>query len=266
MARLEALVAQLQRLDNRRQATELQLERIASELERSNQELEQFAYAASHDLQEPLRMVATFTELLAERLAGELDAEGREIMGFIVDGATRMRSLIENLLAYSRVSRRGKTFCETDLNFVMSQVISNLQLAIEESGADILSDELPSVVADSAQMLQLFQNLLANATKFRSSEPLVVHVGVVQKGDDWEFSVSDNGIGIGEEFRERVFAIFQRLHTRQEYPGTGVGLAICKRIVERHGGSIWLESSVEGGALFKFTIPVEGAGSDEHTV
>ena len=228
--------------------------RAEGELVRSNAELEQFAYVASHDLQEPLRMVASFTQLLARRYRGKLDADADEFIGFAVDGATRMQRLLNDLLAYSRVGTRRKPFAAIDCNSVLSDVLANLKPAIEESGAVITHEPLPFVRGDEVQLIQLFQNLIGNAVKFHGQEPPQVHISAKLQDGDWGFAVRDNGIGIAPEQQERIFLIFQRLHHRSEYPGTGIGLALCHRIVEHHGGRIWVESEVGKGSTFHFTI------------
>jgi light-regulated signal transduction histidine kinase (bacteriophytochrome) len=241
-------------LDERRR-TEQQLARYSQELTRSNAELEQFAYVASHDLQEPLRMVASFTQLLAKRYQGQLDQDADEFISYAVDGATRMQRLINDLLAYSRVGTRGKPLQLKDGNDVFRQARDNLTKAIEDSGALIFTDHLPTVKGDEMQLIQLFQNLMANAIKFHGPEPPQIQVSAAKNGREWVFAVKDNGIGIAPEHQERIFSIFQRLHQRSEYPGTGIGLAMCKKIVERHGGRIWVESQVGAGSTFYFTIP-----------
>lgn len=224
-------------------------------LARSNQELEQFAYVASHDLQEPLRKIAGFTELLANRCKGSLDDKSESYMAYIVDGATRMRSLINDLLCYSRIMRSDREPAETDCAEVVSKVIQDMELAIGESQTEILCGPLPVILADRTQLGQLFQNLIGNGIKFRGAASPKITINAVVQGDDWLFSVADNGIGIAPEFYDRIFAIFQRLHTRAEYPGTGIGLAVCQKIVERHGGKIWVESTPGSGSTFFFTIP-----------
>lgn len=241
-----------------RKQAESKLHLYASELERSNQELQQFAYVASHDLQEPIRMVASYTQLLAKRYKGKLDSDADEFIAFAVDGAARMQILINDLLAYSRVGTRGKEFEMTNCDAILENTLVNLQKAVEESGTKVIHDPLPTVMADDIQLVQLFQNLINNAIKFRSGEPPHVHVSAERNEDKWIFSVRDNGIGIDSKYADRIFVIFQRLHGRGEYPGTGIGLAICKKIVERHGGHIWVESEPGVGSTFYFTIPMKG--------
>lgn len=241
-------------LDERRRAEQL-LARHAEELARSNTELEQFAYVASHDLQEPLRMVSSFTQLLGKRYRGKLDQDADEFIGYAVDGATRMQRLINDLLAYSRVGTRGKPFKPVDCNVIFREARDNLMKAIEESGAVITQDPLPMVLGDQGQLIQLFQNLVANAIKFRSQESPQIQISAERRGPEWVFAIKDNGIGIASDHHERVFSIFQRLHHRSEYPGTGIGLAISKKIVERHGGRIWIESRPGEGSTFYFSIP-----------
>jgi PAS domain S-box-containing protein len=226
------------------------------ELARSNAELQQFAYVASHDLQEPLRMIGSYTQLLERRYGDKLDSDAREFMDFIVEGATRMKQLIEDLLAYSRVGTRGKELRPVQARDALDRALANLRATIEASGAEVTHDALPEVSADDTQLTQLLQNLVGNAIKFRKKdEPARIHVGVESLHDEWRFTVSDNGIGIEPQYFERIFMVFQRLHTRDEYPGTGIGLAICKKVVDRHGGRIWVESAQGKGSRFIFTLP-----------
>ena len=232
-----------------------ELEQRVADLARSNTELEQFAYIASHDLQEPLRTVASFAQLLQKRYQGKLDANADEFIHYLVDGATRMQGLINDLLAYSRVGRRDKEFAPTDCTAVLEQALHNLYAAIGECGAQVTHDPLPTVKCDGAQIMQVFQNLVGNSIKFRDSHPPRVHVAVQRKPSEWVFSVKDNGIGIDPQYHHRIFEVFQRLHTRAEYPGSGIGLAIAKKIVERHGGRIWVESQFHQGAEFFFALP-----------
>lgn len=230
----------------------------AEELARSNAELSQFTYVASHDLQEPLRMVTSYTELLAHRYREKLDADALEFIDFASDGARRMQSLINDLLQFSRVDRKGKELEPTDCEATLDQILENLKISIEESGAIVTSDPLPMIMADRTQLGQLFQNLIGNAIKFRNEDPPRVHVSVTCTSKEWVFSIQDNGIGIEPEYKDRIFHLFQRLHTREEFSGTGIGLAICKKIVERHGGKIWVESEPNKGCTFNFTIPAQG--------
>ena len=225
------------------------------ELKRSNEELQHFAYVASHDLQEPLRKIASYTQLLEKRYGGQFDEKADKFIGYVTDGVQRMQTLINDLLAYSRVGTRGRPFEPTDCEEVFETAVSNLETAITETEARVTHDPLPTVMADGRQLVQAFQNLIANGIKFRREEPPQIHVTAKQEENEWVFSIRDNGIGIDEQYAERIFVIFQRLHTRTEYAGTGIGLAICKKIVERHGGRIWLESNVGEGTAFYFTIP-----------
>jgi signal transduction histidine kinase len=228
-----------------------------ADLTRSNRDLEQFAYVASHDLQEPLRMVATYTQLLAERYRGKLDADADKYIHYAVDGALRMQKLVEDLLAFSRVGRNGLAHENTDCNTALQVALKNLDAAIQESGAVVERAQLPVLLADSSQMVQVFQNLIGNAIKFRGSRPPLIRVSAEWLGKECVFSVADNGIGIPPEHAESVFVVFRRLHTSAEYPGSGIGLSICKKIVEQHGGRIWVESEVGHGSTFHFALPVK---------
>lgn len=241
-----------------RKRAEHQLKKQAKELERSNAELEQFAYVASHDLQEPLRMVSSYVKLLERRYKGKLDSDADDFIYFASDGATRMYRLINDLLAYSRVSSQGRPFEQIDSSEALYQALANLQASILETRADIVVDTLPTIIADGSQLTQLLQNLIGNAIKFHDGKPPVVHISAKEEDNQWLFSVKDNGIGIDPKYAERIFVIFQRLHDKSEYPGTGIGLAICKKIVERHNGRIWVESKPKKGSTFYFTIPKTG--------
>ncbi len=261
VANLKSVTASRDELDlevAERKRAEETIRSKSEELERSNGGLEQFAYVASHDLQEPLRAVSGCLQLLEQRYKGKLDTGADQFISHAVDGALRMQVLIHGLLEYSRVGTGGEEFEEIDSEAVLNQAITNLQVAIEESGAVITHDPIPSMMADGVQLSQLFQNLIGNAIKFHSDKPPEIHTGVEPKNGEWQFSVRDNGIGIESQYAERIFGVFQRLHTREEYSGTGIGLAICKKIVERHGGRMWLESELEHGSKFYFTIPRNG--------
>jgi light-regulated signal transduction histidine kinase (bacteriophytochrome) len=231
------------------------LETTAADLRRSNGELEQFAYVASHDLQEPLRMISSYIQLLQRRYQGQLDAKADTFIGFAVDGVTRMQRLINDLLAYSRVGTHGAPLVPTDCGEVMAGVIAALGAPIAETGARVTYGELPTVLADATQLGQLFQNLIGNALKFCTGGTPEITISAERTGGEWLIHVRDNGIGIDPAYAERIFIIFQRLHSREEYPGTGIGLAICKKIVERHGGRIWVESQPGQGATFTFSLP-----------
>ncbi|WP_414753300.1 ATP-binding protein [Anabaena sp. CCY 9910] len=239
-----------------RQADELA--QLAHDLERSNAELKKFAYVASHDLQEPLNQVANYVQLLEMRYQDELDADANEFITFAVEGVSLMQTLIDDVLAYSKVDTQAIAFQLTEVEKALDKALGNLRQRIAETGATITHDPLPTVMAGSTQLMQLFQNLIANAIKFRSEEAPQIHIGAERLEDEWLFSVRDNGIGIDPQFSDRIFVIFQRLHTRDEYHGTGMGLAICKKIIECHRGRIWVESQLGEGATFYFTIPVGG--------
>ena len=239
---------------------ELQREIAAHEdtqaaLRRSNTELEQLAYVASHDMQEPLRMVASYLQLVAQRYKGQLDTDADEFIGYAVDGAKRMQALINDLLAYSRIGTKARPFEATDFARVVETALVNLRVALKNSGGEVTTDALPVVMGDAMQLTQLMQNLIGNALKFSGDAPPLVHVSAQEEAGFWRFTVRDNGIGIAPEYHQRIFVLFQRLHGRAEYPGTGIGLAICKKIVERHGGTIEVQSQPGAGSAFSFTIP-----------
>ena len=234
-----------------------ELEAKARELARSNEELQQFAYVASHDLQEPLRMVSSYTQLLGRRYASHLDADAREFMGYIVEGSARMKQLIEDLLAYSRVGTRVREFRDVSSEAALAKALANLRGAQERTNAAVTHDPLPAVRGDEGQLTQLFQNLVGNALKFRGPDDPRIHVSARAEEGAWLFSVADNGIGLDPQYAERIFLMFQRLHNREEYPGTGIGLAICKKIVDRHGGRIWVEGRPGTGCIFFFTLPMK---------
>ena len=238
-----------------RKNAEEELRKLTEELKRSNADLQQFAYAASHDLQEPLRGIASFAGLLEKHYKGKLDKKADEFINHVVDDAKRMQMLIKDLLEYSQIDTKGKIFGITNCSVVLEEAIYNLRSAIEESGTQVTYDLLPTIMADGSQLKRLFQNLIGNAIKFRSDETPKIHISSRQEGNEWVFSVQDNGIGIDPQYSKRIFVIFQRLHTRQEYQGTGIGLSICNKIVARHGGRMWLESEPGKGSTFYFTIP-----------
>ena len=258
-ATLEQRVAELQRAESELKGLNEDLEKRVLdrtlELRRSNEDLEQFAYVASHDLQEPLRMITNYLQLLRQRYKDKLDAGADDFIGFALDGSKRMHQLIHDLLTYSRVGTHGKEFVPTDCAQALANALANLRVAIEESRAEITHDPLPTVKGDEVQLMQLFQNLIGNAVKFRGEAVPKIHLGVQRSGAEWEFSVRDNGIGIAPEDFQRIFVVFQRLHSREKYPGTGIGLSVCKKIVERHGGRIWVESKPGQGTTFHFTLP-----------
>jgi PAS domain S-box-containing protein len=238
-----------------RKAAELELLQQKQDLDRSNAELQKFAYVASHDLQEPLRMITSYLELLERRYKGQLDDKADQFIAYAVDGAARMQALISDLLNYSRVGTRGENFETVDCTAVLNNALRNLQVAIADNNASITHDPLPHLKADATQLTQLFQNLIGNAIKFRREDPPHIQISVKRTGENWLFSIQDNGIGIESQYTERIFVIFQRLHSRIEYPGTGMGLAICKKIVERHGGNLWVESIPNESSVFHFTLP-----------
>jgi len=249
----EALHAEI----GERKRAEEAIKHYAAELERSNQELQQFAYVASHDLQEPLRMVSSYMQLLERRYGDQLQGDAKDFISFAVDGAKRMQALINDLLAYSRVGTKGKPFELISLDQVAEKAINNLKIAIEENRATISVHQLPTIYGDSTQLIQLFQNLIANAIKFHAERSPEITIREERYDGVWRVSVADNGIGIDPQYAERIFLIFQRLHTREEYSGTGIGLALCKRIIERHGGRIWVDSTPGKGSTFYFTFPIE---------
>ena len=274
--RLQSTREDLEQEVEERKRTEAVLKRTTRKLSDSNQQLEQFAYIASHDLQEPLRMVASYLQLIEHKYRDKLDDEGRDFIGFAVDGAKRMKGLINGLLTYSRVDSQGGSFEPTAMEEVLGNTMHDLAIVIEESRGTLSYDVLPTVVADRNQMHQLFQNLIANAIKFRDDMAPEVHISARRLGETapplpesvagygWLFSVRDNGIGIEPQHAERIFKVFQRLHGKSEYEGTGIGLAVCQRIVERHGGRIWVESVPGKGSTFYFTIPERPAEAEPH--
>jgi signal transduction histidine kinase len=234
--------------------------RLAQELKRSNRELEEFAFVASHDLQEPLRKVVNFSQLLSRRCSGKLDADADELIKTIISGASRMSALIQDLLSYSRVGTQGKPFVPTDLAAVAAEALSLVGDTIRGDGAAVACDPLPVVLGDEGQLVRLFENLLANSLKFHGEAPVKIRVGAVRQNKEfWRLSVQDNGIGIDPKYHDRVFEMFKRLHARDKYPGTGIGLAVCKKIVERHGGRIWIESAAGQGTSFHFTLRAAAA-------
>jgi len=236
-----------------------ELAKLAQHLERSNAELKKFAYVTSHDLQEPLNQVTSFAQLLEVRYKSELDTNGKEFIGYVIEGVTLMQMLIDDVLEYSKVDTSRIAFQVTEVETTFELALNSLSQRIAQIGATITHDPFPTVMANSTQLIQVFLNLIGNAIKFRSSQPLKIHIGVQRQEDEWLFSVQDNGIGIDPQFSDRIFIIFQRLHTREEYPGTGMGLTICKKIIECHGGRIWIDSQVSHGTTIYFTIPVRGS-------
>jgi light-regulated signal transduction histidine kinase (bacteriophytochrome) len=254
--RLLGYVGLLEDITSRRQMEET-LARKTAELERSNTELQQFASVASHDLQEPLRTVTSYTQLIMRRYRDKLDSDAGEFMDYIVEGTTRMRQLIEDLLALSRVGSNAGEFTPVSTGEVLDEALAALRAVIQETDAVVHRESLPVVSADRRQLVQVFVNLIANGIKFRGEASPKIDISARANGAEWIFSIADNGIGMEPQYLERIFVIFQRLHTRSEYPGTGIGLAICKKIVERHGGRIWAESKFGAGSTFHFTIPRE---------
>ncbi len=253
---LEEANSNLEKEIAERKATAEELRKRSEELARSNLELQQFAYIASHDLQEPLRAISGFTELLERRYKGQIDERADKYIGFIVDGTKQMQQVIQDLLAYSRVQTKAHEFSLIDMNDSLNQALSNLQVSIRDKKAVINVDRLPDIFADGTQITLLFQNLIGNALKFQRPDTIPdIRISSRREGDWWIFSVADNGIGIDPQYTERIFKIFQRLHAKGEYEGTGIGLAICKRIVERHGGEITLRSEPGAGSTFSFSIP-----------
>jgi light-regulated signal transduction histidine kinase (bacteriophytochrome) len=255
-AELQRRIVELQREVAERMRVEAGLAKQTVELQRSNAELQQFAYVASHDLQEPLRMVSSYTQLLAKRYRTELDAEAHEFIDFAVGGVKRMQKLIQDLLQFSRVGARSQTFANVNCESLLQKALLNLSAAIRESGAEVTHGSLPTVQGDESQLAQLFQNLIDNAIKYRNEKSPKVCIECEPQEGAWLFSVKDNGIGIEPQYAERIFVLFRRLHGKTEYQGTGIGLAICKKIVERHGGQIWVESEAGKGSNFKFTLPL----------
>jgi PAS domain S-box-containing protein len=239
-----------------RKRAERELARHSAELQRSNVELQRFAYVASHDLQEPLRMIVAYTDRLTEHLSRHLDERSGKWAGYVVEGAARMQALIEGVLEFSRVQPDQTRFEETDGELVLRRALANLNAAVEESGARATHDDLPTVYGDPVQLVQLFQNLIGNSIKFRSTELPQIHITCRRSGDEWSFAVSDNGIGIDIGEAERIFELFARLQSKDDYPGAGIGLALCKKIVETHGGRIWLDPTPRAGTTLCFTLPV----------
>jgi PAS domain S-box-containing protein len=255
--KVRGIVSNFRDITERKEGEE-SLARYAAELMCSNKELEQFAFIASHDLQEPLRLMRIYVQLFAKRYQGKLDSDADEFVGYIVSSARRMQELIDGLLAYSLVVVPGKEVQEVDCEATLDRALGSLHTAVEESGVMVTHGSLPHVIGDGLQLEQLFQNLIDNAIKFRSEETPRIHVSAEEKAGEWIFSVQDNGIGIDPEFAERIFVVFKRLHREEDYPGAGVGLTLCRKIVERHNGRIWVESEAGKGATFRFTIPVSG--------
>ena len=257
--KVEVVNTELRREVAERAAAETALREKSDALARSNAELEQFAYVASHDLQEPLRMVSSYVQLFEKRYAEQVDGQAKKYIDYAVEGAKRMQALIGGLLEFSRVGRIDEPSARVDMGAALDQALLNLRSAIEESRAAVTRDPLPVVTGNAGRLTQVFQNLVGNALKFRrSGEAPAVHLSAVPQRREWLFEVRDNGIGIDPQYLERIFVIFQRLHTRAEYPGTGIGLSICKKVIERHGGRIWVESQPGVGSTFRFTLPRDG--------
>jgi light-regulated signal transduction histidine kinase (bacteriophytochrome) len=241
--------------------SEFDRENIIEDLQRSNEDLQQFAYVASHDLQEPLRAIISFSQLLEEEYSEKIDRDGKDYLHFITDGAKKMNTLIKDLLRYSRVATYAKPLEWNDLNDILKDALFNLSESIKESGATITHDDLPILKVDKTQFIQLFQNFIVNAIKFRREIPPEIHIGVERINIGWLFSIRDNGIGIESQYFDRLYNIFFRLHTKEEYPGTGIGLPICKKIVQRYGGQVWVESELGKGSTFYFTISSQNLNS-----
>ena len=261
LATVKAFV-RLRQTEEKLQHMNDELSRQAVELRRSNEDLQQFAYVASHDLQEPLRTVISYAQLLSRRYQGKLDADADDFIDYVRAGATHMQELITDLLAFSQVQTKGQPFAMTDCEKVLARVLLRLQAQIEETRAVVTHDSLPTVFADVTQLGQVLQNLLSNALKFHGKQPPRVHVSAQSDGKQWVFAVRDQGIGLEPTHAARIFQVFQRLHSRRAYPGTGIGLAICKRIIEQHGGRIWVESELGKGATFLFTLPAVPGEAD----
>ena len=259
--RKRAILGSLIDVTERKQMEE-RLKQMTDEMQRSNTELEQFAYVISHDLQEPLRMVSSYTQLLSKRYRNKLDDDADEFIAYAVDGAKRMQTLLHDLLEYSRVGTRGKPFSLVNCEHIVEQAMANLKIAIEECGASVSYDVLPTIMGDEGQLVRLFQNLIGNAIKFRGEEAPQVHISAQRRNNTVTFSVKDNGIGIDPEHSQSIFDIFRRLHTSEEYPGTGMGLAICKKIVERHGGHISVQSQPGQGSTFYFSVDMAGGEAE----
>jgi len=236
---------------------ELELNDIIEDLKRSNEDLQQFAYVASHDLQEPLRAIISFSQLLEDKYQDNLNKDGKDYIDFITDGAKKMNILIKDLLAYSRITTHAKPPVWIDLESILKDALFNLQESIKQSGAIITYDKLPTLKVDKTQFLQLFQNFISNGIKFRRKEAPRIHISAIEIDYEWLFSIKDNGIGIESKYFDRIYNIFYRLHTKEEYPGTGIGLPICKKIIQRYGGKIWVESELGKGSIFYFTIPIK---------